>query len=370
MKRNLLFAVALLCATMQTKAQEVFMAVGTENSKQIDFKEVKSLNVSSFDDGRALFAKQMLKTQFADATDKCNCDPNSPAFIAALTVDGSGNVVAMNMAGTQIYRYLQNGDVQTIAIAEATKTFREGDLFARMTTSPDGAIYALNNSGSHLLKITADGQLADLGAIDGFAEIFRTFADKRSAYGGDMIADDTGNLLVFTALGNVVKIDTKANAAEFMGQVTGLPEGYTVNGVAVTDNNDVIVASSHSAGLYAINPKALTSSFFGESNMSVYDLASRNFLKHSDLQLAENDLVLYPTLVKQDKFVSIASQKEHKDATVEMYATDGKLITKQVYSIKTGDNKFSVNNLSSGIYIVKVADRQGNSLLVEKFTIQ
>ncbi|GHV45354.1 hypothetical protein FACS1894180_7790 [Bacteroidia bacterium] len=361
--------VIAVCGTMAINAQSVYMAAGVENSKQIDFKEVIALNLNSFDAGKVFFEKKMLTNDQTD-TKKCNCDLNAPDFIASLALDSKGNIVAMNMSGTQIYRYLQNGEIQTVDISAAKKSFKEGDLFARMTATPDGNIYALDNAGTHFIKIAANEQITDLGALCGFAEIFHNFSDQRSSFGGDMIADDEGNLLVFTALWNVVKIDVKTLSAEFVGTITGLPDGYTVNGVAVTDNNDVILASSQPQGIYTVNPKTLVATYYGENTTPAYDLASNNFLKINSLQDIQNILTLSPTLVKQEKTVFIASQKNFADAIIDIYSVDGRLISKQTYAVKTGDNKLNISALSAGTYIVKVVGKDGNSLLVEKITVE
>ena len=56
-----------------------------------------------------------------------------------------------------------------------------------------------------------------------------------SSYGGDMIADDNGNLYVFSARNHVFKINIESKVATHLGIISGLPTGFTVNGAAVTD---------------------------------------------------------------------------------------------------------------------------------------
>jgi hypothetical protein len=65
-----------------------------------------------------------------------------------------------------------------------------------------------------------------------------------------MIADDNGNIYVFSARNHVFKINLESKVATHMGVISGLPSGFTVNGAAVNDDNRVLVASAMQAGSY------------------------------------------------------------------------------------------------------------------------
>lgn len=375
MKKNVLLTLSALTFggfSMMVSAQDIFMAAGQKDVNYISFKEVKTLNVNSFDGGKVFFTKAALQSPQATVEQKnCGCDVFSPTYIAAMTVDNNGDIVTMNMAGTKIYKYLQNGDIQTIDIPNDAKTVTEQNLFARMTTTPDGTMYALNNVGTQLVKIAKDGTITNLGEVDGFNAIFRNYAEQRTCYGGDMIADDKGNLLVFTAFGSVVKINPQTISAEYVGQISGLPEGYSVNGVAVASDNTIVIASSQPKGLYATNMETLTASFFGENDTPTYDLASNNFLKEKSVSSSNGgSLALSPTVVKQERAFNIVATSELKNATVAIYGMDGKMISKQAKNLNAGETKININGLSSGIYLVNVLDKAGNKLLTEKITVE
>jgi len=370
MKKILLLSVsALLSGAAGTlAAQDIYMAAGEKNVNYISFKEVKTLNFNSFNDGKVLFAKTVIAPE---ATEKsaCGCDPSSPSFIAAMTLDQNGNIVTMNMTGTKLFRYKASEGVQTTIIGEVAKA-DEQKFFARMTTTPDGSIYALNNDGSRLLRINGE-QTTDLGAVEGFEAIFRNMADTRSSFGGDMIADEAGNLLVITAFGHIVKIVPSILTASYIGQIAALPEGYTVNGAAVTETGEVLLASSQPKGLYHLNMNTLNATFAGENDNPAYDLASNNFLKDKSANIAASgSLGISPTLIGSNKTFNIASETALKNITVSIYSAEGKLVQREAKNLTAGKNVIPVNYLSSGIYLVNLTNEKGVKLMSEKITVE
>ncbi len=55
-----------------------------------------------------------------------------------------------------------------------------------------------------------------------------------------MIADDEGNLFLFSNRTNVFKINIETKVATHLGAVSGLPATYTINGAAVDHNNQIL----------------------------------------------------------------------------------------------------------------------------------
>ena len=374
MKKILLLSLSALFlgGTMNTSAQ-IYMAAGQENNnKQINFQDVRTLKLNNTSQEEILFAKSILQPQRvqADAKD-CGCDLSSPSYIAATTLNIAGDIVTANMLGTKIFITRQNGTVQTLDIEKTASSFTEQGLFARMGTTPDGSIYMLNNIGDQLIKLTTDEQIVHLGAVEGFAEIFAENENKRAQYGGDIIADTEGNLYVFTAFGYVVKIDMKTTSAELVGQITGLPEGYTVNGVAVSDDNTIVLASSQPAGIYSTDINSLGASFVVENTTPTYDLASKYFLKTKPEGMYDNLLLsISPTLVKRYGSFNIDSNTEINNANIAIYGTDGKLALQYKKNIDFGKNTVSINNIVPGVYFVTVSDLSGSKLLNGKIVVE
>lgn len=119
----------------------------------------------------------------------------------------------------------------------------------RMVIASDGNGYALTNDGNHLIRFTTDKNpvITDLGALTDDAANGKNTIHSRSGYGGDMIADASGNLYVLTANRNVFKVAISSKVATHLGKITGLPDGFTTNGAMVEEGSKVIVASSESS---------------------------------------------------------------------------------------------------------------------------
>ncbi|MDR2840823.1 MAG: T9SS type A sorting domain-containing protein [Paludibacter sp.] len=369
----LLAAFVFGAITTKTSAQ-IYMAAGQENVKYINFQEVKSLKMKNSGEETILFTKNSLlpqKVQGSSNTNNCSCDLSSPSYLAAMAVNLYGDIITMNMLGTQVYIALKNGKMQTIDIENPSLEYSEQALYARMTSTPDGSIYALNNAGTQLIRIDKNERIEFLGAIEGFSAIFAADAEKRASYGGDMIADQEGNLYVFTAFGYVVKINPQTLVSEYVGRVSNLPEGYTVNAAAVTDDNKIVLASSQPKGLYYTDLNGLQASFAGENTTPTYDLASANFFRTKPQNLLTDISVsLSPTFIKQDRFFNLVSNSTINNATIAVYSAEGKLILRQTKTLDSGINKVKIDGIMSGVYIVNVIDLSGAKLLTGKITVE
>ena len=51
---------------------------------------------------------------------------------------------------------------------------------------------------------------------------------------GDVVADDDGNIYIFTVRNHVFKVNLETRGYTF-GVVTGLPAGFTINGAVVNE---------------------------------------------------------------------------------------------------------------------------------------
>ena len=77
-----------------------------------------------------------------------------------------------------------------------------------MVIASDGNGYALTNDANHLIRFTTGKNpvITDLGALSDDASNANFSVHSRKGYGGDMIADASGNLYLLTANRNVFKI--------------------------------------------------------------------------------------------------------------------------------------------------------------------
>src|SRR5690606_3081045 len=91
--------------------------------------------------------------------------------------------------------------------------------------------------------------------------------------------------------------------AEYIGKINGLPEGYTVNGVAVMKDGNVLLATTSHNGLYTLDMNRLEASYKSDYAVPVYDLSSPYFLHQSTLDEiadAQYNYSIYTTNVKNN----------------------------------------------------------------------
>jgi len=248
----------------------------------------------------------------------------------------------------------------------------------RMAAGFDGNMYAINNSGTQFLQISKKNNqyvVNDLGNIeDDAANGKNSFTSMESGFGGDMIADADNNFYVFSASGNVFKISTKELKAKFAGKISGLPENYTVNGAAVNSKGKVVIASAKGAPMYELGLEDLEARMLsGESNLHIYDLASKYFAndKKSQQPVFAN-LDVYPTKVDQGYiYVNINDKKVKGNLTLNIFDVSGKTTMIQKLSVKDGslNQQIYLKNLVSGSYIVNITDESGRAILNKKILV-
>jgi len=122
----------------------------------------------------------------------------------------------------------------------------------RMVIASDGNGYALTNDGNNLIRFTTGKkpEITELGALTDDGANARYSVHSSGGYGGDMIADASGNLYLITANRNVFKINIESRIASYKGTIKGLPQGFSTNGAMVEEGSKVIVASSESTTGY------------------------------------------------------------------------------------------------------------------------
>lgn len=207
-----------------------------------------------------------------------------------------------------------------------------------MAIAADGNGYALTNDGSQLIRFTTGKNLKieDLGAlVDDPANKGVSVHNSCSSFGGDMIADDAGNLFVISARNNVFKIDIGSKVATHLGTITLLPQGFTVNGAAVNENNQIIVSSATQtvnftvdhktwiAAPYTVTGTAWNSSDLANSNLlataaknknAVTEVMSRNTPANS----GDGKVSIYPNPVSNNQFVIQFNQLEAGNYSIQV----------------------------------------------------
>ncbi|HEX3167629.1 MAG TPA: T9SS type A sorting domain-containing protein [Chitinophagaceae bacterium] len=303
----------------------------------------------------------------------------------------------IDLKSTKIY-YFENEPFGAV-----NGTGDAGNQICRMVIASDGNGYALSNDGNHLMRFTTgkDPVITDLGALTDDASNTTYSVHSRKGYGGDMIADASGNLYLLTANRNVFKISIESKIAIYQGTIKGLPDGFSTNGAMVEEGSKVIVASSESAiGYFRFDLTTMqaekvstTASVFNASDLANERLAfakkkkdkknseeptppaTEELTKKSPMQNAvvSNGISIYPNPVTNGLVkVSFADQPAGK-YSVDLIDVTGKLIQTKEVSINSGMHVEEIRiprSISAGSYLLKVNGVNNNVSVTSKIIVQ
>lgn len=320
--------------------------------------------------------------------------------VAAMAYDRKNNRLYYTPMFVDQLRYI---DLKTMKVYFVTdlaftgkpvKSSDQGNIVTRMVIASDGNGYAMTNDAMQLIRFSTGKKtsITDLGAIaDDPANKTVSVHNSCSSYGGDMVADDDGNLYIFSARNNVFKINTETKVATWLGAVQGLPAGFTINGAAVQEANRVLVASAVQGGSYFIvdmrNLQAAPYTINGTVWQSS-DLANSNLLVSGNKKQAEtmelmrnkpagtdetNRIAIFPNPVTDNQFVIQFGQLDAGSYTVQVLDVTGRQVQQQGVNIAT-ENQVQKIQLpaaaSKGVYMVKVVDVNNRTVYNNKIVVQ
>ena len=281
-----------------------------------------------------------------------------------------------------------------IPIAPGNPYIAEEDQLSRMVIAADGYGYALTNDANHLIRFSTGRKstVEDLGAlIDAESNSGISIHNKCSSWGGDMLADAFGRLVVISANHNVYSIDAKSRIATFTGTITGLAANYTTNGAAVDIDGNIVVSSANVFdGLYKVNYKDLKAIKIPteDKSFNASDMANGNFLlQHEADAITKFDLPnavtpklaqdasarVYPNPVESNQFNVLFENQKAGRYTILLTDIAGKIIQSKVVNISRDGQVESlrfINKVTRGTYLVKVVDENKVSAFAEKVIVQ
>lgn len=277
----------------------------------------------------------------------------------------------------------------------AQKAPDQSNIVTRMVIADDGNGYAITNDGKQLIRFTTNKkmQITNMGTlVDDPANKGVSIHNSCSSYGGDMIADDEGNLYIFSARNHVFRVNIESKVATHLGAVTGLPAGFTINGAAVNDENKIIVgtasrgASSYfvidhqtlAATPYTINGTVLNSSDMANSNIlaakgknttGAVELLSSN----TNGETGDGKINIYPNPVINNQFAVQFKDLEAGTYTIQVTDVLGRNVVQQIMTL-SGENQVQPVRLGAaankGVYMVKVTNNNRQAVYSTKITVQ
>lgn len=258
---------------------------------------------------------------------------------------------------------------EQLSVAESTSN-DESNHITRMVIASDGNGYALSNDAKSFIRFTTGKNpvVTRLGIVQDDPENKTESIHNRKNWGGDMIADASGNLYVIAASHAVFKIDVRKNMASYIGLIQGLPQNYTTNGAAIDNSGNLIVSSANSVeGYYKVDLNNLTSEKQNTSNplASCSDLATGNFA--FERPAFENTLIadkglksnvnIYPNPVTNGNFRIGFTNNEYGQYSIQLMDLSGKIVSEKrvMVSMKGQTEQVRINSkLASGPYMVRI----------------
>ena len=320
--------------------------------------------------------------------------------VAAMAYDKKNNRLYYTPMFIDQLRYI---DLKTMKVYYVTdqaftgkpvKSSDQGNIVTRMVIASDGYGYAMTNDATQLIRFTTGKNLSitDLGTIaDDQANKGVSIHNSCSSYGGDIIADDAGNLFVFSARNQVFKINLETKVATHLGTISGLPNGFTVNGAAVTNDNKVLVSSAMLASSYfTVDMKSLSATPYTIAGTvwQSSDLANGNLLntgtqakgntvelisRNTEPNSGDGKIDIFPNPVTNNQFAIQFNELEVGQYTIQVTDVMGRQVLQQIVSV-AGEKQTQTVRLnassSKGVYLVKVTDHANRSVYNTKIVVQ
>lgn len=337
--------------------------------------------------------KQPLQQRISD--ERMGALPNA-AFVtgvAAIAYDRRHQRIFFTPMFFDQIRYLDLKDNRVYLVQQALpdalkiKAADQGNIITRMAIASDGYGYAISNDGRQLIRFST-GKNINVSSLGGLADDPAnkdvSIHNACTSYGGDIIADNSGFLYLFTARNHIFRIDPQTKLALHLGTVKGLPEGFSINGAVVTDNNQVLVSSAMtSQHLYQIDPANWSASAAEGDAWRSSDMANSNLLATRpantafNLAFAENepetDLVkIFPNPV-QGRRIQLTMNLPAGNYSVQVVDISGRAAALSVVNVQQKNQTHAIQLSESvlpGTYLVKLLNNRNEGVFSEKVLLK
>ena len=347
----------------------------------------------------AVSKKQL--TQSADARYGTMLHSPFATGVAAAAYDKKHNRLYFTPMFVDQLRYIDLRTMKVYYVSEQPFTKMgsmhndEGKIITRMVIAPDGYGYAISSDGNTFIRFSTAKKtttIEHLGAlVDDATNNGVSIHNRCSSFGGDMISDDKGNLLILTARNTVFTVNTESKVAKYLGNISGLEQNFTVNGAVVDGDGNLLVSSAVDGNkYYIVNPADWSAKPYKAVNgvFRSSDLANSNFistqrtpkLTNSEIQRLirpeekfANMIAVYPNPVTASAIRLQFTKVPAGNYTVELRDILGRTVMQRKISIETESQiqelKLDRRN-TNGIYMVKVFDGTSQSVFTQKLVVQ
>jgi hypothetical protein len=215
--------------------------------------------------------------------------PKVNSGVAAMAFDQRTNRLFYVPMNDDMLRYIDLSTMKVFAEPglsfsnAGNYTFKSNDPVTRLVITPEGYGYTITTN-NRLIRFTTNNRpsFADMGELkDDPRNKEMTIHNTCGNLGGDMVADDAGNIYLITASNRVFKIEIKTRLTTYLATIAGLPATFTTNGAAINENGKLLVSSSiYTEASFIVDHKTWQASASPaiQHLYGIADLASSNVL--------------------------------------------------------------------------------------------
>jgi hypothetical protein len=377
------------------KAEKAYAITG-KNGNSFFWSDIKEIDIATGTVTRVLFDADKSSFKSAD---------NRPTEygVAACALDSRHNRLYFAPLHFAEIRYLDLNKkeanfiaVQKNVLAVPLKNgfLSEENHITRMVIAADGYGYALTNDANHLIRFSTGKNtvVEDLGnLIDAPENKGLSIHNKCTSWGGDMLADAFGKLVVISANHNVFSVDVNTRIAKYTGTITGLPVNFTTNGAVVNGDGDIVVSSANVFdGLFKFNTKDFKSVSIPQSDktFNASDLANGILLNQKEadainkfdmsnsvlpaLNVSE-DAAVFPNPVSGNQFSVYFEKRKPGKYTLVFADLAGRPLSSKVVTINKGNQieTFTLQKrVGKGTYLLNVIGENKQLVFTERVIIQ
>lgn len=297
-------------------------------------------------------------------------------------------------ATTPAFTYFSNQSLNLIRNRQDV-----ANQISRMTIDPAGWGYALSNDAEHLIRFSTQGKpsIIDLGSLSDLSSNAVFVKSSCTSWGGDMVMDQEGRLILITQSNYVFKIDIDTRVATYVGQLQGLPNGFTTNGAAVTEGGELLLSSSSSrtlqlphhlykvADLSSLQAEPVPSTSLADVG-NISDMASSFVLGQKRAVAAavpstprvtsdpSPSYTLYPNPVTRGRFnLRVQAAPIQGEYDVIIMDISGRVVQteKMMVSAKTATKGITLpSQISGGVYVLKLVDYFKRTVFSTQFVVE
>ncbi|MDO9376931.1 MAG: T9SS type A sorting domain-containing protein [Ferruginibacter sp.] len=406
MKCKLLLSATLLSLSISSLAQDASRtyAITGKASNNFFWGDIKQVDISTGKVNKTLFEADKTTFKFNNldkSSTAARASDNKPTGfgVAACALDTRHNRLYFATMHFSDIRYIDLSQpgasfttIKRDVVANPAKGGyqTEENHITRMVIGADGNGYALTNDANHLIRFSTGNKavIEDLGnLVDDESSKGISIHNKCTSWGGDMVADAFGKLVIVSANHNVFSIDPASRIVTHKGVISGLPANFTTNGAAVNDEGLLVVSSANVfEGLYKLSMKDLVASKVAstEAPFNASDLANGNFLNQKEAndlirfdnikpRLGLTDGRVYPNPSSGSQFNILFENQPTGKYTILLTDLAGRALQSKVVSIaKPGqvETMRVTGKTARGMYLVKVLTDSKQLAFSEKLVIQ